>query len=268
MVIGKVLGVLGGLILNWFPQGVIIGLIVGILVDELLLKKMVRKSKETFWMQEFSCLYLEVLASIAVSKGRITKEDILCIREHAYIPGEHNPIANRILKQAKKSRKTYNYLLSEILSCCEGAEDMLEIIAQGAVSVGALQGIAGRNKVDKLFHEFGLPPVNWSQASSFKGQQKSSAQSSRKKQKAEAYNQEDDPLVTRAYGNKSPYAVLGVKKTATAAEIKKAYRSLIQKHHPDRVRAKSQSDKAVEKAEKKVAEINAAYEVLQKKKRP
>ncbi len=50
------------------------------------------------------------------------------------------------------------------------------------------------------------------------------------------------------------YATLGVARTATADEIKKAYRGLVRKHHPD-------VDKSPD-AEKKFKEISNAYEVL------
>ena len=52
------------------------------------------------------------------------------------------------------------------------------------------------------------------------------------------------------------YEVLGVEKTATADEIKKAYRKLAKKYHPD-----ANSDNK-EEAEKKFKEIAEAYEVL------
>lgn len=51
------------------------------------------------------------------------------------------------------------------------------------------------------------------------------------------------------------YDILGVPKTATAEEIKKAYRNLAFKYHPDR----NQGDTAAEEQFKK---ISAAYEVL------
>ena len=54
---------------------------------------------------------------------------------------------------------------------------------------------------------------------------------------------------------KDYYATLGVPKTASEADIKKAYRKLARKHHPDL----NPGDKA---AEAKFKEINEANEVL------
>ena len=51
------------------------------------------------------------------------------------------------------------------------------------------------------------------------------------------------------------YEVLGISKTATADEIKKAYRRLAMKHHPDR-------NSGDESAEGKFKEAKEAYETL------
>jgi len=54
---------------------------------------------------------------------------------------------------------------------------------------------------------------------------------------------------------KDYYDLLGVGKNATTDEIKKAYRKLALKYHPD----KNKGDKG---AEAKFKEVNEAYEVL------
>lgn len=54
--------------------------------------------------------------------------------------------------------------------------------------------------------------------------------------------------------NQNHYEVLGVSNTATDAEIKKSYRTLSLKYHPDR--------NSTSEAEQKIREINDAYEVL------
>jgi DnaJ-class molecular chaperone len=54
---------------------------------------------------------------------------------------------------------------------------------------------------------------------------------------------------------RDPYQVLGVDKKATAAEVKKAFRRLAKKHHPDQNPDDS-------KAQEKFSEINTAYEIL------
>ena len=62
--------------------------------------------------------------------------------------------------------------------------------------------------------------------------------------------------------NKNYYDILGINKSSSDAEIKKAYKKLAMQYHPDR-------NKGDKKAEEKFKEINEAYQVLgdvQKKK--
>ena len=64
----------------------------------------------------------------------------------------------------------------------------------------------------------------------------------------------------REWAEKDYYALLGVKKDASESEIKKAYRKLAQKYHPD-------ANPGDARAEERFKEINQAHEVLKDEKK-
>ena len=59
---------------------------------------------------------------------------------------------------------------------------------------------------------------------------------------------------------KDPYSVLGVSRDATDAEIKKVYRELARKYHPDNYVDNPLADLV----EEKMKEVNEAYDMIQK----
>jgi len=64
---------------------------------------------------------------------------------------------------------------------------------------------------------------------------------------------------------KSDYEVLGLKEGASWDEVKKAYRDLVKKYHPDILMGKGESESIVSEGTKKLQEINVAYENLKEK---
>jgi curved DNA-binding protein CbpA len=70
-------------------------------------------------------------------------------------------------------------------------------------------------------------------------------------------------MESRKSGPKDYYAVLGVSPESDSTEIKKAYRALVQKFHPDRIRGNQETTNASER----MIEINEAFAILGDEKR-
>lgn len=79
----------------------------------------------------------------------------------------------------------------------------------------------------------------------------------------QTYNNEKEHTSPSAPGTKNPYKVLKVSSNASQAEIKKAYRQLANKYHPDKVA--HLGDEFQKLAEERFNEIQEAYQTLKLK---
>ena len=61
---------------------------------------------------------------------------------------------------------------------------------------------------------------------------------------------------------KEAYEILGVKETDDMDTIKKAYRKLIHKYHPDIISSQNKDESYIEEATAKTQEINQAYQII------
>jgi DnaJ like chaperone protein len=67
-----------------------------------------------------------------------------------------------------------------------------------------------------------------------------------------------------AMNMENAYKVLGVSSDATDTEIKKAYRSLVKKYHPDIISGQGGKQSMIDEGTAKLQEINEAYEIIKK----
>ena len=68
-----------------------------------------------------------------------------------------------------------------------------------------------------------------------------------------------------AKSKRDPYEILGLPKDATFSEIKKKYRELVKKYHPDILMGKGADEEIIQEGTKKLQEINEAYKILKER---
>jgi DnaJ-domain-containing protein 1 len=86
----------------------------------------------------------------------------------------------------------------------------------------------------------------------------------REKEERNTRESTNDSHKAKADTNKDPYEVLGVSRNASFEEIKKAYRGLANKYHPDKV--SNLAPEFQEMANEKLKEINLAWAKIKKEK--
>ena len=68
------------------------------------------------------------------------------------------------------------------------------------------------------------------------------------------------------FGSSSPYEnamyLMGISRVTPVNEIKRIYRSMVRKYHPDLVKAKGLPEEMIAVYEKKTKEINEAYDII------
>jgi DnaJ like chaperone protein len=67
---------------------------------------------------------------------------------------------------------------------------------------------------------------------------------------------------SRGQSLQQSYATLGLKPEASAQEVKRAYRKLVSRYHPDKLVSQGLPDEMMEVSKKRVREINAAYDTI------
>lgn len=69
----------------------------------------------------------------------------------------------------------------------------------------------------------------------------------------------------RRQAGPDPYAVLGISKNASDAQVKRAYRKLISQNHPDKLVSRGLPKEMMELAKQRASEINRAYDRIKER---
>ncbi|HXH54539.1 MAG TPA: co-chaperone DjlA [Gammaproteobacteria bacterium] len=287
---GRLIGTLFGFnLLGLF--GGIIGYIVGSWFDKglsLHLHQIPRARSAAVQEAFFKATFL-VMGHLAKADGHVSVDEIRAaknIMSRLELNEAFKQQAMTLFNSGKNADFNFENALSDLYQACNQYPDLLrffvEIQLEAALSDGALNAdekrvlllvcqrlhfsseeferLWARQWASQSFHEWFSaqfdPNARAREYHHARGYQTGGdSASGYSNQRRQTYTT-PQPSVGDAYG------VLGVASTASIAEIKKAYRRLMNQHHPDKLASRGLPEGMVKMAKEKTQQIRAAYDLV------
>ena len=184
----------------------------------------------------FTIAVIALSAKMAKADGQVTRDEVSAFRQVFQIPPGEEQNAARVYNLARNDVAGYDGYARQIARMFGPKDKALEDILDGLFHIALADGEyhPGENDfLEDVAQIFGIGD--------------------------ECFNR----LRARYWQDLTdPYAVLGVKQGDDVKVIRRKWRDLVQINHPDKVIARGVPAEAVKLAEKRLAQINEAYEEI------
>lgn len=282
--IGKIIGFFVGYQLTRSFFGALLGLFFGHLVDKKLYEMgTVRSSvfgRNLTRQSLFTQTTFAVLGHMAKSKGRVTEDDIHLARElmaRMKLDAAGQQLAQTAFTQGKESSFPLREVIREFREACGQRNDLLRFFVEVQIQAAVQDGVLDQNEQRVLYtiaEAMGISQYQFEQMISMA----MAAQRFRSGDFFRQYQQQQSQGSYRSQGgyqqakhSNAPsiddaYKVLGVSASDDQMTVKRAYRKLMNEHHPDKLEAKGLPPEMMELAKEKAQQIQAAYDLICKAK--
>ena len=285
---GKIIGVFLGFKWGGF-FGAIAGLILGSIADKKLYE--LGSVNSSFFKKKTTrqALFMQTtfagLGHLSKSKGRVTEEDIQLANQlmnQMQLDESHRKLAQEAFRRGKETDFPLRQVIREFRIGCGQRADLLRMFLHVQVRAAFADSQLHESEKEVLYvvaEELGLSRMQFEQMLAMEiaarqftqggfyrqyqqgGYQQQSGyqyqqQGGYQYQQQGRYQQSSGPTLSDAY------KVLGVSESDDRNAVKRAYRRLMNEHHPDKLVAKGLPPEMMEMAKEKAQQIQAAYDLI------
>lgn len=195
-----------------------------------------------------------VMGYIAKADGRVTRDEIQLAEEvmtHLGLNAEMRESAKRLFNEGKSSDFPIDEILDQFRKEVRRRTTLIQMFLEMQLQAAYADGVMHPAEEKALAHICQRLGIPLEQLKRLEAMLRAGFGST-------GYQQADTSKPTLD----DAYAILGVEKSQSDAEIKKAYRRLMSQHHPDKLVAKGLPEQMIQDATEKTQQIKSAYEAI------
>ncbi|WP_047046355.1 co-chaperone DjlA [Vibrio mexicanus] len=279
-IFGKILGIFFGFLFGG-PLGALLGLYLGHKFDKARRLARAGFSSGAFgsgpsqaeMQQEFFKSAFAVMGHVAKAKGQVTKQEIelaTTMMERMNLHGEHKVAAQNAFREGKDSGFPLEEVLNKVRISSGGRFDLLQFFLELQISAAFADGSihpSERSVLHKIAQGLGFSSQQLEQRlhmqeAAFRFQRDGGFgghSGGQQRHSGGGWQQ-----ASQANHLADAYEILGVSENADSKTIKRAYRKLMNEHHPDKLIAKGLPPEMMNVAKEKSQEIQNAYDLIKK----
>lgn len=237
---GKIVGGAAGFALGG-PLGALLGALGGHVVDRRFSRNSVSANRHNSIERQaiFTMALVSLGAKMAKADGTVTRDEVDTFKRVFQIQEQDMKNVGKLFDLAKQDIYGFDVYAKQIAGLLKNEPDLLREILWCLTQIAKADGVIHPNEREYLAQVAAIFGVG---ASEF----------------------ERITQVSLDGENNDPYKVLGVSPKDDMETIKKTYRELVRKNHPDRLMAKGVPPEVINIANQKISLINNAYSEIEK----
>ncbi|PJD94405.1 MAG: co-chaperone DjlA [Legionella sp.] len=270
---GRIIGAfLGYLALG--PVGALIGIMVGNMFDIGLANHFSNplflyhtEAKETIQRIFFEATFA-TMGHIAKADGYVSTQEIQMAKQlmnELRLNKQQKELAKHLFNEGKQPTFRLDLVLNELRKACSNRRELLKLFVDIQYKIAQADGLSlGKIRaLDAVFAHLGFAPLY----QQYRFYEDFSSQEERQANQENSYHKAN---YQKASANtttlEQAYVLLDVSPSTSKHDVKRAYRKLLSKNHPDKLIAQGLPESMIKLANEKTHKIMKAYELICKSK--